>query len=181
MEANDKAAIDGLFERLDQAERAAGPRDAQAETYIRDRIARQPAAPYYLAQAVLVQQHGLETLTARVEELERELAQRPAAGGGFLGGLFGAPKPAQDQRRLSYPPPSQQMQAFRQAPPGSFLGGAMQTAMGVAGGLLLGNALASLFGGGNEAQAAEPEPAAMDDGSGDDGGFDLGGFGDEEW
>jgi hypothetical protein len=35
---------------------------------------------------------------------------------------------------------------------------AMQTAVGVAGGMLLANALGGLFGGG-EAQAAEPPPA----------------------
>jgi uncharacterized protein len=57
---------------------------------------------------------------------------------------------------------------------GGFLAGAAQTAMGVAGGVLLGSAIAGMMGG-NEAQAAEPaEPAApaeepaMDDGGMDD-------------
>jgi hypothetical protein len=66
-------------------------------------------------------------------------------------------------------------------PGGGFLAGAAQTAMGVAGGLLLGNAIAELIQG-DEAKAAEPaatdaapaaEPQADDAGAADDGG---GGF-----
>lgn len=49
---------------------------------------------------------------------------------------------------------------------GGFLAGAAQTAMGVAGGVLLGNAIAGMFAG-NEAQAAQSdasEPKAADEG-----------------
>jgi membrane protease subunit (stomatin/prohibitin family) len=42
---------------------------------------------------------------------------------------------------------------------GGFLAGAAQTAMGVAGGVLLGNAIAGMLGG-NEAQAAQPAAPA---------------------
>lgn len=169
MDHNDKAAIDGLFDRLRQAEAGSGPRDTAAETHIRDVIARQPAAPYYMAQAVLVQEQALQSLTARVDELERELAHRPAAGGGFLGGLFGAPKPTPTPARpgtgQSQQAMAQGMQPFRQAPQGSFLAGAMQTAVGVAGGMILGNILADMIMGGNDAQAAEPpvDPAPAED------------------
>jgi hypothetical protein len=61
---------------------------------------------------------------------------------------------------------------------GGFLAGAAQTAMGVAGGVLLGNMIASAFGGNeaNAAEAAQPEPqqAAAEDfsDSGEDFGFD---------
>lgn len=44
---------------------------------------------------------------------------------------------------------------------GGFLAGAAQTAMGVAGGVLLGNAIAGMFGG-SEAQAAQPDAAEQD-------------------
>jgi hypothetical protein len=173
MDHNDKAAIDGLFDRLRQAEATTGPRDAEAEAHIRETLARQPAAPYYMAQAVLVQEHALNALNARVEELERELANRPA-GGGFLGGLFGAPKPAEQPPMYRRPDPmATNMNQFQQAPRGSFLAGALQTAAGVAGGVLLGNLIAGMFAG--EAQAAEPqpEPEAAED--------DFGGaFGDDE-
>jgi len=58
---------------------------------------------------------------------------------------------------------------------GGFLAGAAQTAMGVAGGVLLGNAIASLFGGGGEAHAAEGAAtggASLEDPDADDLGID---------
>jgi hypothetical protein len=62
---------------------------------------------------------------------------------------------------------------------GGFLAGAAQTAMGVAGGVLLGNMIAGAFSGGDEAKAAdagqaEPQQAAADDmgDAGEDFGFD---------
>ena len=47
----------------------------------------------------------------------------------------------------------------------------MQTAMGVAGGMLLGNMLMGAFGS-EEAAAAEPEPAPEEDPGADFGGFE---------
>jgi hypothetical protein len=60
---------------------------------------------------------------------------------------------------------------------GGFLAGAVQTAMGVAGGVLLGNIIADAFGGGDEAKAAdagqaEPQQAAAEDSGGDDFSFE---------
>lgn len=85
-----------LFNKLAQAEQQTGPRDSVAETQITEAIRQQPAAPYYMAQVIVVQEQALETLNAqleamqeRVQQLEQELAQRPAQSGGFLGGLFG--------------------------------------------------------------------------------------------
>ncbi len=186
MEQNEKALIDGLFDRLRQAEQQTGPREAQAETAIRDALARQPAAPYYMTQAILIQEHALKSLNERVQQLEQELRNRPAAGassGGFLAGLFGGGSQPQPQQRLAVPPmPPQQPNPFQQAPRSSFLGGAMQMAMGVAGGMLLGSAISSLFS--SEAQAAEllptdipAEPSALDQ----DFGADFGGDDDESF
>ncbi|MBB3935463.1 DUF2076 domain-containing protein [Aureimonas phyllosphaerae] len=65
---------------------------------------------------------------------------------------------------------------------GGFLAGAAQTAMGVAGGVLLGNAIAGMFDG-NEAQAAEAAPVdePQVEQTADEGGyFDDGGGFDEE-
>jgi hypothetical protein len=66
----DRDAIEGLFERLGAVERKAPPRDAEAEALIGRRVAAQPAAPYYMAQTILVQQQGLDLAQARIEELE---------------------------------------------------------------------------------------------------------------
>lgn len=177
MDHNDKAAIDGLFDRLRQAEAATGPRDGEPEAHIRTMVARQPAAPYYLAQAVLVQEQALNALNARVEELERELANRSAGGGGFLGGLFGVPKPADQTPMYRRPDPmAANLNQFQQAPRGSFLAGALQTAAGVAGGVLLGNLIAGMFAGDSQAAAPQFEPQPEPDAAEED----FGGFGDDE-
>ena len=89
MNEQDKGMIEGLFQRLQQAESQMGQRDAEAEAMINGLVTRQSAAPYLLSQVVLVQEQGLKNLQAQVEDLERQLAERPQGGGGFLGGLFG--------------------------------------------------------------------------------------------
>ncbi len=164
MDQNEKGIIENLFGRLQQAESQSGPRDAAAEAHIREAVERQPAAPYYMAQAIVVQEQALKNLNERVEQLQRELAERPA-GGGFLGGLFGADQPggAGANRPAGSGLPSGPPQAgLRQQGAGGFLGGALQTAAAVAGGVLLGNAIAGLFS--QDAQAAEApeEPTATE-------------------
>ena len=161
----DRDAIEGLFRRLRDVERGAEPRDPEAEALIRDEIAHQPSAPYYMAQTVLVQEHALSVAERRIRDLEDELerariAQPPAA----------QPGPWERTNRFD-------------SRGGGFLAGAAQTALGVTGGVLLGNALAGMFGAG-AATAAEsaplPEPpvdTGVEDVGGDDGDFgDPGGF-----
>ncbi len=107
MSPEERQLLTQLFDRLRQA--GNGPRDREAEDLIAAEMQRQPHAPYVMAQAVIIQEKGLEAATARIRELEervRDLEEHaPAAsqqqGGSFLGGLssiFGggntAPAPA---------------------------------------------------------------------------------------
>lgn len=150
MDTNDRQAISSLFDKLANVERQMPARDAEAEHYINAAIARQPGAPYYMAQTVVVQEHALNAAQSRIEELEAELAEarQSQQGGGFLLGLFGAgPTPRQTRRTT---------QAMPQGAPGGFLAGAGQTAMGVAGGMLLANAIGGMFA--SPAQASELPP-----------------------
>ena len=87
MDQNERGIIDDLFDRLRRAEGQSEPRDPEAEALIARHVAAQPAAPYYMAQAIVVQQEALARAQSRVQELERQLAER--GSGGFLGGLFG--------------------------------------------------------------------------------------------
>jgi hypothetical protein len=158
----DRRAIEGLFDRLAEAERRAPDRDRDAEELIRAEIARLPSAPYYMAQTIVVQQQGLEAAEARIKELEAQVAQRQRSPWDRAGG---------DD---SYDP-RQQRGGFGG---GGFLGGAMQTALGVAGGVLLGSAIGSLFGAGHanaaDAAADGQHDDAQDQGSDQDPGADAG-------
>ncbi|TIT23918.1 MAG: DUF2076 domain-containing protein [Mesorhizobium sp.] len=68
MDRNDQQAIGHLFEKLANVERQAPPRDAEAERFIQDQITRQPGAPYYMAQTIVVQEQALNAAQARIEE-----------------------------------------------------------------------------------------------------------------
>ena len=201
MDRNDQQAIESLFKKLANVERQSPPRDAEAEAYIREQIARQPGAPYYMAQTVVVQEQALNAAQARIEELERQLASRQgASGGGMFSGILGdsrqSSRSAGSVPRVGRPEAEAPRQPFAHTQPlqragGGFLAGAAQTAMGVAGGILLGNMIAGMFGG-DEAQATEPQAddAQADDAQADDAqaeeasvedtGFGDGGFGDFE-
>lgn len=208
MDQNERQVIDGLFAKLQQVGQQVPQRDPEAEAHIRQQIAAMPAAPYYMAQAMLVQEQALTTLQSRVQQLEAAAKAAPAAGGSFLSGLFGgaqssssAPPPRPPVAQGPIPQQYLQQGAMgagsgpwaRPAMGGGFLAGAMQTAVGVAGGVLLADALTSAFSSGatevselaHEAGWGEPvpadtvppeaQPAGYDDPSVDDPGFDMGG------
>lgn len=170
MDHSDQNAIDELFDKLDQVEGRSAPRDAEAEAYIAEKLTTQSAAPYFMAQTIIVQEQALVAAQQRIEDLEAQLAE--SRSGGFLGGLFGGqPRPAASRGRTD---------AVPYAPGGGngFLAGAGQTALGVAGGILIANVVAGAFAGGS-AQAAEVPESGGDFGSDDEsGGFDMGGGGD---
>ena len=144
------------------------PVDRDADALIGEMLNRYPEARYRLTQLAFVQEHALAEAQNRLQQMEaalqqaRQAAQQAAAqpqqGGGFFSGLFGAgqrpapppqPGPAWNQ---GAPPP----QAAPQYAPGSqpgmfqrsgsgFLGSALTTAAGVAGGMMVSNALMGLF------------------------------------
>ena len=193
MNTEEQTLIDGLFGKLKQAETESAPRDAQAEALIKEHLTRQPAAPYYMAQAILVQDVALKQMEAQnrqrdeqIQQLQAELQRvktqaAPQQSGGFLSSIFGGgsrdqppQQPSSSFSRPSSPPPSgngwrdgpsspppynsapqgnpqqgnwgQPQQQAPAAPLGSgFLGGALKTAAGVAGGVMLAEGISSLF------------------------------------
>lgn len=215
MNSEEQTLIDGLFSKLKSAETGSAPRDVEAEARIKEHLNQQPAAPYYMAQAILVQEAAVNQLNQQVKErdeqiqrLQAELQQAktqgtsaPAqGGGGFLSSIFGGggnrPQPqAQPQQSFSQqpassgggwrdggpssPPPYNAPQgnyaAPQQAPRGTgFLGGALQTAAGVAGGVMLAQGISSMFGHQNQpeeiVEVIKEEPAQVADQSPHDSG-----------
>ncbi|MDQ2102047.1 DUF2076 domain-containing protein [Azospirillum isscasi] len=98
MTPEERTLLSDLFTHLREVETQ--PRDPEAERFIQQTIQGQPAAPYYMAQAVLVQQQALTAAQQRIEELERQVkeaqaraqqTQPPPSGGGgsFLSNALG--------------------------------------------------------------------------------------------
>ncbi|MFJ7791721.1 DUF2076 domain-containing protein [Pseudomonas sp. 43(2021)] len=236
MNTEEQTLIDGLFGRLKQAEDPSQPRDAQAQACIEEHVRQQPAAPYYMAQAILVQEAAIKRLDEQNKQLEAELKQARAqaeaaragsapsnGGGGFLSSIFGSAgrntAPAVQSQRPAAAPvasaggwrepsapgfsqPQAQQPGFGAAPArsgaSSFLGGAMQTAAGVAGGVLLAQGISSLFNHNSQPEEVvevikeEPAPASDSGGWNDSGaqqqvadnggwGSDQGGYADSDY
>ncbi|RON58151.1 DUF2076 domain-containing protein [Pseudomonas frederiksbergensis] len=218
MNSEEQTLIDGLFSRLQQAETDSAPRDAQAEARIKEHLTRQPAASYFMTQAILVQEAAIKSLdeqnkqqAQQIQQLQAELQQAKASapapsGGGFLSSIFGGgsrdPQPTQSpppatggwreparpsfnsqppqqnfgapqQPQQNYGAPQQNYAPQQQAPVGSgFLGGALKTAAGVAGGVMLAQGISSLFHSNQQPQEVveviKEEPAQVNDHSGND-------------
>ena len=237
MNSEEQTLIDGLFSRLQQAETEAAPRDALAEARIKEHLTRQPAAGYFMTQAILVQEAALKSLdeqnkqlTQQVKQLQAELQSAKAqsappasSGGGFLSSIFGgsSPRPAPTQsapastggwrepapqqnfgapapqQNFGAPPPGYGQQQAAPAAGSSFLGGALKTAAGVAGGVMLAQGISSLFHHNQQpeeiVEVIKEEPAQVNDqsnnGWGDDQrmanndsyGNDQGGFTDTDY
>ena len=170
MTSEEHDLITGLFNRLHTADTSnQTPKDQEAVQLIGQLTGQQPAAPYLLVQTLLVQEHALANAQARIHQLEQQAAQsqpqaaqKPAASGGFLSGLFGhssSPAPAAQPIQGQMPPPMPQPAYSQAAPPpyptttnmapgagGGFLKGALGTAAGVAGGALLFQGVENLLG-----------------------------------
>lgn len=61
MQNEEQQLIESLFSRLKQAESQSGPRDAGAEQLIKQHLQNQPGAPYYMSQAILIQEAALKS------------------------------------------------------------------------------------------------------------------------
>jgi uncharacterized protein len=163
MTSDERTLISTFFDRLNQA--AFQPKDAEADEFIRAKIAEQPSAPYLLVQSALVMQQALTAAQTRIAELERRLAATsrsgPETGGSFLAGAassFGGASSSSPPRSPQAPPPlpPQSASPSTLVPPplppagprggGSFLQSALSTAAGVAGGALLFQGIQNLIG-----------------------------------
>lgn len=158
-------------------QQALPPIDPEADQYISQQFQHYPEAKYRVTQLAVVQEAALRNAQMRIQQLESQLQQAQAAlaqagqqrqGGGFFANLFGGAGRGNPQQGYPPPPTAQGMRP----PPGAnygqpqygqppmsafpssgtgFLGSALRTATGVAGGMLAANAIEGLFSGHHEA------------------------------
>jgi hypothetical protein len=132
------------------------PVDREADALIAQLFQQYPEARYRITQAAFVQEAALVEAQNRIRQLEwerdnaRAQAQQPQRGGGFLGGLFGGggqprPQPMSPPPQPQYPPGYNPQMLAPQRGGSGVLGTALAGAAGVAGGMVLGNALVNMF------------------------------------
>jgi len=159
--------VTALLERLKTTDGQL--KDPEAEMLIRQTMAEQADAAYYLAQTVLIQGLSLHCAQIRIAELEKNLAEAETAAAppaSFLHGLLGTNQPPARAPSAALPsaqdatpaPPGYIAQSAHPVPPapaaewlsgmssGGFLRAAAVTAAGVAGGALLFEGIQSMFG-----------------------------------
>lgn len=126
----------------------AAPKDADAETLIRDAVARQPDAAYLLVQKAFLQEQALLTAQSRIEQLQGEvdsLRAAPGRGAFANGDAWGnsaartAPQPAMPAPAASAPAPASSWGS-------GWLGNVAGTAAGVAAGAFLFQGIENLIG-----------------------------------
>ncbi len=169
-----------------QAQAALPPIDREADNFIAEQMQKYPEARYRITQMAVVQEAALTEMNNQLQRMQWELQQakqqqqapqQQQKSGGLFGSLFGGGSSSQQQQRPQQggpwgqagggygqqqgyaPPPPQPSQyqpgMFNRGGSG-FLGSALTTAAGVAGGMVVGNALMNAFSGshGGEAMAA---------------------------
>ena len=148
MNRTERELILRLFEKIGQASMQPAPRDGEAEQLINKQMREIPGAAYYMAQTLVVQRQALKQAEARIAQLEQQLGVQPGGYGSSL-----APQQGYGQSQF-YNQSQPQYYDNRGSFGGGggfggdgFLAGAAQTALGVAGGVLLANAAFSLFDG----------------------------------
>ena len=169
MQPEERDLILNLFDRIRAA--STQDNDPEAEQLILDLVGRDANAPYVLVQTVLLLEEALRRADERIRQLENSAAvagsRRPRS---FLNpadrGYADAPPPTmsgssvpsvghrpREEAPAAPPPPPSPPREERSRPQaqtggGSFLGNALSTATGVAGGVLLADGLRGLFGSG---------------------------------
>lgn len=164
MDKHTQTVIDELFQRLNHVEKHNTNRDRDAESLIEKHVVQQPSAPYYMAQTMIMQEATIKQLHSQVEALQTQLEQeKQKPSGGFFSRVFGGnQRRSSNTRRANFDTRGPSFGSNQYGPQtggyppnygggyqrnNSFLGGALQTAAGVAGGMMLGNMMMDMFSG----------------------------------
>ncbi|WAI11943.1 MAG: DUF2076 domain-containing protein [Buchnera aphidicola (Macrosiphum albifrons)] len=169
MKDEEKNLIENLFHRLKKTELNSSERDESADNLIQNLVKKQPASSYYMTQTILIQETAIKKMSMKIEELKTKIKQLNTEElnkkTSFLSSFFKKnPSPQVSsndnniwQKKTDTLPnnylnttslPANQSLPITNSNSGrssSFLSSALQTATGVAGGMILGNMLMNVF------------------------------------
>jgi hypothetical protein len=173
MKDEEKNLIENLFHRLKSTELNSPEKDISADELIQKLVKKQPSSSYYMAQTILIQETAIKKMSAKIEELKKRIntlnVEEQNKKTSFLSNFF---KKNSDTQKVSHnnnlwkykdnpsnlnnsihpttmssttqtlPTANNSINSSRSS---GFLSNALQTATGVAGGMILGNMLMNVF------------------------------------
>ncbi|QNS01906.1 MAG: DUF2076 domain-containing protein [Buchnera aphidicola (Pentalonia nigronervosa)] len=166
MKNEEKILIENLFHRLKKIDSNNCAKDSEANDLIQEFVKRQPSSSYYMTQTILIQETAIKKMSMEIENLKQKVSilqkEQSEKKPSFLSNFFKnktSPSASphdrnvwNDKNHLSAPYHSHATPSFPTPNPGyattgngSFLSNALQTATGVAGGMILGNMLMNVF------------------------------------
>ncbi|WP_422667130.1 DUF2076 domain-containing protein [Buchnera aphidicola] len=160
MQDKEKKLIENLFNRLKTTELNSSPRDEEADILIKNLVKNQPSSSYYMIQTILIQETAIQKMNAKIEELKDQILKIESKNNikkpSFLSGFFSKknssspvyPSNNNTWKNDAAPVPQNINSSIpynNNSSSSSFLSNALQTATGVAGGMILGNMLMNLF------------------------------------
>lgn len=163
MKDEEKQLIENLFHRLKNTELKSSERDNQADILIQSLVKKHPHSSYYMVQTMLIQETAIKKMSLQIEELKNQISilnseklkKKTSFLSNFLKKDSVSPSSAYDNRNIWQNNQSPLQSSTTSIPTSStinatagsnsFLKNALQTATGVAGGMILGNMLMNVF------------------------------------
>lgn len=162
MKDEEKNLIENLFHRLKKTELSSSERDDMADNLIQNFVIKQPHSSYYMVQTLLIQETALKKMSLQIEELQKRISilneEKLKKKSSFLSNFLKKDPVSQtttyDNNDIwknnrnnveSYNKNFPMSSTTTTSGNSSFLKNALQTATGVAGGMILGNMLMNLF------------------------------------
>ncbi|QCI20332.1 DUF2076 domain-containing protein [Buchnera aphidicola (Brachycaudus cardui)] len=170
MKDEEKNLIENLFNRLKKTELNSSERDQEADDLIQKLVKQQPASSYYMAQTILIQETAIKKMSITIEELKKRIEmlnniEKSSKKPSFLSNFFKTSpisqkishdnniwknndktsSPFQNSNATMSTPIAQTIPTVTTTRNSGFLSNALQTATGVAGGMILGNMLMNVF------------------------------------
>ncbi|QCI24835.1 DUF2076 domain-containing protein [Buchnera aphidicola (Rhopalosiphum padi)] len=161
MKDEEKNLIENLFHRLKKTEQNSSERDDTADALIQSLVKKQPYSSYYMVQTILIQETAIKKMSLKIEELKNQISllnsdqvkKKPSFLSNFLKKDPASQTESYDNKIWKKNqntlescntniPTSSTATTTRNS---GFLKNALQTATGVAGGMILGNMLMNIF------------------------------------
>ncbi|CAL4320753.1 DUF2076 domain-containing protein [Buchnera aphidicola] len=162
MKDEEKKLIENLFHRLKNTELKSSERDDQADVLIQSLVKKNPHSSYYMVQTMLIQETAIKKMSLQIEELKNKISilnseklkKKTSFLSNFLKKDSVLPSSSYDNTNVWNNNQKPLQSANTNFPTSStmnttsnngFLKNALQTATGVAGGMILGNMLMNIF------------------------------------